>query len=122
MVLGKLLANSINSVSQTHRNCTLYKLLTIYKQQRLIIGQMKGEMGSAMEGTTDIIFFKVVCVNVMGFYVHHMPNTKSVHEKCISRNVHRIFYQSDGKFCLVIKNVIGGGEIESQESEFGIRD
>jgi hypothetical protein len=40
------------------------------------------------------IFFKVVCVNVMGFYVHHVPNTKSVHEKCISRNVHRISYIS----------------------------
>jgi hypothetical protein len=30
----------------------------------------------------------------MGFYVHHVPNTKSVHEKCISRNVHRISYIS----------------------------
>jgi hypothetical protein len=58
MVLGKLLADSINSVSQTHRNCTLYKLLTIYKQQQLIVGQMKGEMGSAMDGTTEINFFK----------------------------------------------------------------
>jgi hypothetical protein len=101
MVLGKLLADSINSVSQTHRNCTLHKL-TIYKQQQLIVGQMKGEMGSAMEGTTDINFFKVVCIkNDMGFYVHHVPNTKSVHERCISRNVHRISYQSDMKFCLV---------------------
>jgi hypothetical protein len=57
MVLGKLLADSINSVSQTHRNCTLHKVLTIYKQQQLIVGQMKGEMGSAMEGTTNINFF-----------------------------------------------------------------
>jgi hypothetical protein len=60
------------------------------------------------------IFLKVVCVNVMGFYVHDVPNTKSVHEKCISRNVHSIFYQSDRKFCLVIKKVIGGQDRESR--------
>jgi hypothetical protein len=31
------------------------------------------------------------------FYVCHVPNTSSVHKKCISRNVHRIYYQSDGE-------------------------
>jgi hypothetical protein len=56
MVLGKFLADSIYSFSQSHRNHTLHKVHTIYKQQQLIVGQMKGEMGSAMEGTTDTNF------------------------------------------------------------------
>jgi hypothetical protein len=41
MVLGKFLANSIKLFSQTHRNCPLHKVHTIYKKQQLIVGQMK---------------------------------------------------------------------------------
>jgi hypothetical protein len=67
--------------------------------------------------------FKVVCINVMGFYVCHVPNTKSVHKKCVSRNVHRISYQSDGKFCLVIKNVADGWPRDRESRiRIGIRD
>jgi hypothetical protein len=57
MVLGKFLADSINSFSQTLRNRTLHKVHTIYKQQQLIVGQMKGERGSAMEGATTTSIF-----------------------------------------------------------------
>jgi hypothetical protein len=52
--------------------------------------------------------FKVVCINVMGFYVCHVPNTKSVHKKCVSRKNTEFPINQMGNSAWWSKNVADG--------------